>query len=300
MDLKTAKRVVSGIQRALGLNPDTVPELEFRVELFMIRNRFQSNCVRINPAENAFLDDDSEIPCVNIIISADDIIDGPNAEILRLTYYHGDNIPAGPRHALIITDLIKKKVIYQRQRQQDPATEWICNSYVQAQVDFAFTAQGDDTRFMTRDIFYSLLRNCSTDKGSPNKGAAVIEYLKVDHSTEFLAEVAYLNYWDMTNSGAPAEEGIDFNVGSNPKNDTILVTVSCDHRDDVSGLTFIYERKSGICPYGLTIVDGNNPVYKRNAGQDEATEWIQNDMANSPLVTDGYGNPLFTSSSIQT
>lgn len=296
MDLQTTNKAIAKIQEALGLNPERVPELEFLVETFIVRNCITSDCIRIGPAENNYsqIGDETNIPCVDLIISSDDLVDGPGGRIYCFTYYHGDNIPNGPRHALIITDLVGGTLVYWRERNQNPAAEWIYNIFAKAQVSFKFTPQGNDVRFMTQRAFYELIRDSQISDATQPKAT---EYLKIDTTSKLLAEVAYLNFWNATNDNAPEEGGISFDTEFDYANSTVIVTISCDQRNDIGPLSFLYtidaDEGQHLNYYKLLILDDDNIVYDRRFDQNEATEWKQNSMADDPLITDEFGNPLF-------
>lgn len=302
MNLQTTNTTVASVLKALGLNPETVPESEMLAELFFIRNYIATECVRVSPGGNNLfqMGDKPEIPCVDILVQPDDTIDGLG-DTFCFTYYGGDNIPAGPRHGLVITDLNTKTLLYWRDRHQNPENEWRYNVFARAQVGFKFSPQGNDSRFMTRQNLYELMRETSvSDAAHPT----VAEYLKVDRSSQLLAEVAYLNLWNSSNGDAPDEEGIDFNVTFDYANNTVIIAISCDHREDIEAVNLLYTvdpetEESHLNHYELLIMDGDNIVYSRNFNQNETAEWNRNGMANDPFVTDENGNPLFIGEPIQ-
>lgn len=160
--------------------------------------------------------------------------------------------------------------------------------------------QGTDTRFMTPEIFYELL--CDSRIGDTVHPTAA-EYLKINASSKFIAEVAYLNFWNTANNGAPTEEGIDFSAELDYANSTVIITVSCDNHDDIEPISLLYtidaDEEPHLNYYELLILDGDNVVYDRRFNQSEATEWTQNAMANDPNITDENGNTLFIGEPIQ-
>lgn len=295
MNLQTTNEVIVSILKTLGLNPETVPETEMLAEFFVIRNCLNDECVRVSLDKS-----ETKVPCANIILQTDSTIDGLG-DALHLSYANGDNIPAGPRHSLTITNLKTQTLLYRRERHCNPANEWTYNCYAQAQVGFKFQPQGADPRFMTRKSLYEFMRETPvSDATHPT----VAEYLKIDASTELLAEVAYLNFWNHNNNNAPVEEGIDFVAELDYANDTAIITISCDHREDIEPITFLYAldpeaEEPHLNHYELLIMDGDNLIYERGFDQHEATEWKRNSMANDPFITDGNGNALFIGNPVQ-
>lgn len=295
MDLQTTSKVIAEMLQKLDLNPKTVPEDETLVESFIVRNYINSDCVRVNLGGNDFfrIEGESEAPCIDVTIQSDDTVNGPG-DVLCFTYYGGDNILMGPRHGLVVTNLTTKTLLYWREPRQNPATEWRYNLFARAQVGFKFNSQGSDSRFMTQQSLYEFMRE------TPVSGAThptVAEYLKIDGSSQLLAEVAYLNFWNSSNKNAPAEEGIDFNVEFDYANDTAIIIISCDHREDIEAVTFLYAIDPEAEPhpnyYELSIIDGDNAVYDRGFDQNEVSAWDRNSMANDPFITDENGNALF-------
>lgn len=302
MNLQTTNTAIVSILKALGLNPKTVPESEMLAESFFLRNCITSECVRISHGGSNFfqMGNEPKIPCIDILLQTDDTIDGLG-DTFCFSYYGGDNIPAGPRHGLVITNLNAKTLLYWRDRYQSPTNEWKYNVFARAQMDFKFSPQGNDPRFMTRQSLYEFMRGTLV---SDTTHPTVAEYLKVDDSSQLLAEVAYLNFWNYNNGNAPAEEGIDFNVTFDYANDTVIITISCDHREDIEAINLLYTINSETEEphpnfYELLVLDGDNVVYERNFDQDEASQWNRNSMANDPFVTDENGNPLFVGEPIQ-
>lgn len=296
MNLQTTNTIITSILKNLGLNPATVPETEILAELFVIRNHITGECMHVGPGGNDVFQcgDEPEIPCIDVILQPDSTIDGPG-HVFCFTYYGGDNIPAGPRHGLVITDLSTKTLLYWRERYQDPTSEWVYNIFARAQVGFKFAPQGADPRFMTKDSLYEFMRETRlSDATHPT----VAEYLKIDSTTELLAEVAYLNFWNHSHNNAPAEEGINFNAEHDYANDTAIITITCDHREDIEPICFLYAldpeaKEPYLNNYELMILDGDNIVYERGFNQHETTEWGRNSMANDPFIADENGNPLF-------
>ena len=297
MNLQLANDAVTELQRTLGLHPDSIPKTEFAVEAFIIYTSFNGDCVRISPAENDTFEsvahrpdnippDTYQAPCVSVICQEDDSIDGPG-DVLCFTYYDGDNIPTGPHHALVVTNLTTKALLYWRQRSQNPLSKWAHNIYAHCQFDFKFNLDGSDPRYMTQKIFYELMHDHKAT-----------DFLKIDASTKFLAEVACLNLWNAEHNGAPNEEGIDFDPEFDSDSNQLTILISCNNRPDIEQLLFVYdiERESGrhaLKIYEKLSDEDWNTLYERENDQDEAIDWLQNYMAGDSLVTDENGDPLF-------
>lgn len=289
MNLRNAKKVVITIQEALELDPCTAPEREFRAELYYLAHS-KGNHMSISSIEDGRIHpDDSQIgiPCTIITISGDDTFDGPTSELLSFTYYNGDSTPSGQHHALMITDLTTNTLLYRRKRGQNPASQWDVNFLAEGKPDFVFTPYVSDREWMTREKYCKRLQNLKADK-----------FIGTNSSMQFLIETAYLNFWNIEHSNIPNEDGISFNCVFDKSEDEdglnqALLTVTCDNHDEIEPLMFVYivDPKNG--EHSLMLMDGDNVVYERNIGQNEATEWLCNCMANDPLITDETGDTLF-------
>ncbi len=144
-------------------------------------------------------------------------------------------------------------------------------------------------KFYTSEQHFELLRKAGLDT-----------ILGVNTDTPFLAEVAFLNFWNRDLEGLPAEEGLDSGLSEyeavmEAGGPTIYITF------DVEGDGTEFDRVSMVYTpdpaqprrYGLQIIWNDNLVYERTADQDERTEWNINCMADDDTVTDDGGNMLF-------
>lgn len=123
------------------------------------------------------------------------------------------------------------------------------------------------------------------------------QFLHVDQSTQFLAEVAFLNHWNASLDDAPNQEGLAENYAY--RDDTgvvyeIIFQPPDAEPDEAEHILMIYTPHSAHPErHGLRIIHNDFLVYERTPDQDERTEWQINGMANDPNITDAEGNVLF-------
>lgn len=234
------------------------------------------------------LPDGTKSPSITIIAIPNNVGSQPESSILNLTYFGGNDSPAGPHHGLSIVLNPAGQLLYQRLPGQDPTRQWTCNALAHGKPDFEFPPYISDQSWMDRTTFYDFLQEYG-----------VAELLNLNDSGNFIAETTYLNFWNTEHCSAPNEEGISLEPDIEYENGQAAITITCDHRDDIEPLQLIYTLYPQINDYSLIITDGDSVVYQREAGQDPLTEWIINGMANDPLITDESGNLLFIGDPIQ-
>lgn len=141
--------------------------------------------------------------------------------------------------------------------------------------------------FHTREEHLELLRDSELDT-----------ILGVSESTLFLAEVAFLNFWNHKLEGLPQEYGLEeYDAIEEAGGPTIYVSydkTGNGNEDDFDRVAMIYAPDpANPGRYGLQIIWNDELVYERTADQDEKTEWNINCMTNDPDITDDNGNMLF-------
>ncbi len=141
--------------------------------------------------------------------------------------------------------------------------------------------------FHTREGHLELLRDGKLDT-----------ILGADENALFLAEVAFLNFWDRNLKGSPQEYGLDeYGAVEGAANPTISIAhdvVGDGDEADFERVVMIYTPDPAHPGrYGLQIIQNDELVYERTADQDEKTEWNINCMAGDDTVTDEDGNMLF-------
>lgn len=287
MKLEDAKQITIRLQETLDLYHDTVPESEFLVETHFLATYFSKDVKKIcihSAQEETFRPGGAKekIPCVSVTIES------PGETTLKFVYYDGDNAFAGPHHALAIVQRPSSHILYWRKRGQDPQTEWHYNILARGQIGFIFTQNYAGAEFMPKQAYREFLHEYG-----------VSDFIGFKDDAAFLAEIAYLGCWNLYNSNAPLEEGIDFSPAFDYVNHQATIAISCDKRGNIEPVFITYQASSIPGKLSVTILDGVSKVYERKAEQDEVTEWVQNCMANDPKIDDGYGHPLFISETIQ-
>lgn len=290
MNSYEAKKVVVALQETLGLDPCTTPESEFRAELSAFADWLQDCNVHFStPQTGSFqLPDGTKSPSITILVVPDNVGNQSEAYVLALTYFGGDNSPTGPHHGISIVLNPAGELLYRRLPGQDPISQWACNILAHNEPDFEFPPYISDRSWMDYVVFSDLLQEYG-----------VADFLDLTDTSNFAVEIAYLSYWNTEHQGAPDIWGITVTTDFNKKDDQVIVTITCDHDDSIEPLQFIYAPHPSINDYSLMILECDNIVYQREAGQDPLTEWVINGMANDPLVTDESGNPLFIGDPIQ-
>lgn len=123
------------------------------------------------------------------------------------------------------------------------------------------------------------------------------DIIKLPDSEQFYAECVYLNHWGTQLDRTPHEDGIDLEYYCFCDDGRTVngVEIDIDYKED--HLTFRYRRVDLDQPdsgYELQIIDNDNVVYRRQAGQDPLTEWDINCMADDPEYVDKEGIVAFT------
>lgn len=300
--LYKAKQIVISLQEALGLDPCTTPESEFRAELHAFAEHIKSDCARLShpQADVLQLPDGTKLPSITIMVTPDDIIDGLGPNVLMLTYFGGNDSPVGSHHGLSIVLNPAGQLLYRRLPGQDPIRQWTCNALTHGKPDFEFPPYISDRSWMNHTAFSGLLQEHDVAEflSLTNVNNLVTEPTHLDYVGSFVAEIAYLGYWNTEHYSTPSERGITLETDVNEEDSQIVVTITCGHCDiEPISLVYVYDSESD--DYSLMIIDSDNIVYQREAGQDPLTEWVINEMANDPLITDEYGNPLFIGDPIQ-
>ncbi len=284
MNLRKAKEILITTQKTLGLDSCTTPESEFRAELYAIAQYIKSDCARIStPQTSTFcIPNQSTLPSTVITLTPDDTIDGLGPNVLIFTYFGGDETPAGPNHGLSITLNPISQLLYQRLPGQNPVHQWICNVWAQENSEFIFPPYISDQSWMDQAKYFNLIQKHE-----------VAEFLISNDPAQFIVEAAYLSYWNTEHYNTPNDGKIKIGIDSGDEDMSAIITITCNNSDDIEPISLIYTFCSEVNDYSLQIIDGDNVVYQREAGQDPLTEWIINCIANDPLITDEHGNLLF-------
>lgn len=303
MNSYEAKKVVVALQGALGLDPCTTPESEFRAELSAFADWFQDCNVHFStPQTGSFQPPDgTKSPSITIMVVPDNVGNQPEAYVLALTYFGGDDSPTGPHHGISIVLNPAGQLLYRRLPGQDPVRQWTCNVLAHDEPNFKFPPYISDRSWMDYAAFSNLLQKHGIAKllNLVDISGLVTEPTPLDYASSFTAEIAYLNYWNAEHHNAPYEARVGLEPDRDFENGQVTMTFICDRHDDIEPISLVYAYDQETDDYSLMIIDDDNIVYQREAGQDPLTEWVINGMANDPLITDESGNPLFIGDPIQ-
>lgn len=136
---------------------------------------------------------------------------------------------------------------------------------------------------ITREELLEAMRNIDATKR-----------LQVSKDEEFLAELAFLSYWDTEITSQTGLSGYSVtDVFDSTENNLPSATIEISH-DSGETVNLIYSIDPELPgKLGLIILRSDVVVYARCPYQDPHTEWDINCMANDPEVTDEGGKMLF-------
>ena len=123
--------------------------------------------------------------------------------------------------------------------------------------------------------------------------------IHADESTKFLAEVAWLNYWNAALDDGPRQEGLD-SIAHEIDDDHLVIDfiyqpINVSEKDaEIVTITYDLNADSHTEGYPLQIIHNDQLIYLRSQGQNEASEWEINAMAGDPEVVDEHGNMIFS------
>lgn len=116
--------------------------------------------------------------------------------------------------------------------------------------------------------------------------------LGVDDTTEFLVETTYLDHWNQELDHRPELDGLS-ELSADVLSDG-AIQITAEFTDDERVLFIMDPDPTRPGQYGLEIIRNNNLVYCRTSGQDPATEWQMNCMADdAEAAAAPDGTPLF-------
>lgn len=141
--------------------------------------------------------------------------------------------------------------------------------------------------FMNRQTIRAALMEHLNRIGHP-------KFLRFNKDEEFLAETAYLQYWDRETNHVPSQEGVEVDVDyfDSDGQPFVQLVIYCDQLGEAIRLLYANDPKHPG-RHDLTILHEESVVYQRSACQDPRTEWGINCMAGDDTVTDAHGKMLF-------